>query len=170
MRQRNSAVVLERAEIGVGVANVARSIEEAAGPGGRVSAGSVVTHVMAVARHRATRVYKIDPRRAGLKDCAAKNKNRDRAEIGDTAAGRAVVPGEGGAGDLAISRVVQTAAGRRCAVSANGRVLDRQVSPVWVVVRAAGGVRRVAVERRAEHCRVRVVVHYVPARGEIVMN
>src|SRR3954465_9262191 len=170
MRQGASAVVLQRAEIGVGVANIARSIQEAAGPGGRVSAGSVVTHVMAVARHRATRVYKIDPRRAGLKDCAAKKKNRGRAGIGDTAAGRAVVPGEGGAVHLAISRVVQTAAGRRCAVSANGRVLDRQVSRVCVADRAAPAVRRVAVERGAEHYRVRVVVDGGPDRGVVVMN
>src|SRR3954464_10364857 len=102
-----SAVILQWTEIGTGVANIARPIKETPRPRGRVSAGCVVTQVVAIARDEASGVHQIGARGAGLKNGAAKKKHRSRAGIEDGATRCAVVPRKCAAVEGAVGGIIQ---------------------------------------------------------------
>lgn len=72
--QRASTIVLERAKVWAGVANVARDIQKTARAGSRVPAGSVVAQIVAEARDGSAAVDEIGAARARLENCAVKRK------------------------------------------------------------------------------------------------
>src|SRR4051812_2126575 len=107
MGQRQSAIVLQRAEIWTRVAGVAEFIQKATWRRARVAASGVVAQVITFARDAATGVDEVCAVRAGLKDRAANEEGRGIADIDDAASSWAAVPPEGGTLDRARSGVIQ---------------------------------------------------------------